>query len=186
MSRRQMGQSADQTATITQRPTPTYSRILCGLPSRSESIKLGAAASAGARNIKPSAIAVERASSVIRRCRRKMGPIYFLMEYIVAEKFRIEKDTLGELAVPADAWYGVQTARAVANFPISGRGPDTDFIIAHARVKYAAAVANRDAGWLDSRLAAAVIEAAEKIVAGECHDQFVVDRFQAGAGTSHN
>src|SRR5690349_7540584 len=121
MSRRQMGQSADQTVTITQRPWPKYSRILCGLPSRSESARLGAPASATVTNIRPSARADKRASSVICRCRRKMGPIYFLMEYIVAEKFRIEKDTLGELAVPADAWYGVQTARAVANFPISGR-----------------------------------------------------------------
>ncbi len=102
------------------------------------------------------------------------------------KKYRIEKDTLGEFAVPADAWYGVQTARAVANFPISGRRPDSDFIIAHARIKRAAALANRQAGWLDAQLASAIADAAEKIIAGEYHDQFVVDRFQAGAGTSHN
>ncbi len=102
------------------------------------------------------------------------------------KKFRIEKDTLGELAVPADAWYGIQTARAVANFPISGRPPDRDFIIAHVRVKRAAAVANRDGGWLEARLASAIVDAADKVIAGEHHDQFVVDRFQAGAGTSHN
>lgn len=102
------------------------------------------------------------------------------------KKFRIEKDTLGELAVPADAWYGIQTARAVANFPISGRPPDRDFIIAHVRVKRAAAVANRDGGWLEARLASAIVDAADKVIAGEYHDQFVVDRFQAGAGTSHN
>src|SRR4030067_111684 len=65
------------------------------------------------------------------------------------KKFRTEKDTLGDYPVPADAWYGIQTARAVDNFPISGRGPDRDFIIAHARIKRAAAVANREAGWLD-------------------------------------
>lgn len=102
------------------------------------------------------------------------------------KKFRIEKDTLGEFRVPADAWYGIQTARAVANFPISGRPPDRDFITAHARIKQAAALANREAGWLDAELASAIVEAAAKIVAGEHHEQFVVDRFQAGAGTSHN
>ena len=101
-------------------------------------------------------------------------------------KFRIEKDTLGEFRVPADAWYGVQTARAVANFPISGRAPDRDFIVAHARVKRAAAVANQAAGWLERRLADAIIAAADEIIGGAHHEQFVVDRFQAGAGTSHN
>jgi aspartate ammonia-lyase len=99
---------------------------------------------------------------------------------------RTEKDSLGEYPVPADAWYGIQTARAVDNFPISGRGPDRDFIIAHARIKHAAAVANREAGWLEPQLAEAIIRAADAIIAGEHHDQFVVDRFQAGAGTSHN
>jgi fumarate hydratase class II/aspartate ammonia-lyase len=99
---------------------------------------------------------------------------------------RIEKDTLGEFPVPADAWYGVQTARAVVNFPISGRRPDRDFIVAHARVKRAAAVANRSAGWLEPRLADAIVAAADEIIGGAHHEQFVVDRFQAGAGTSHN
>ena len=104
----------------------------------------------------------------------------------MAEKFRIEKDSLGDYPVPADAWYGVQTARAVANFPISGRRPDRDFIIAHARIKRAAASANEAAGWLEPRLARAIVDAADRISNGEYHDQFVVDRFQAGAGTSHN
>jgi len=57
----------------------------------------------------------------------------------MSKKFRTEKDTLGEYPVPADAWYGIQTARAVENFPISGRRPDADFIVAHARIKRAAA-----------------------------------------------
>ncbi len=100
--------------------------------------------------------------------------------------FRIEKDSLGEYRVSTDAWYGIQTARAVANFPISGRGPDTDFIVAHVRIKRAAAVANEAAGWLDAKLARAIIEAADNIIGGRYHEQFVVDRFQAGAGTSHN
>jgi fumarate hydratase class II/aspartate ammonia-lyase len=102
------------------------------------------------------------------------------------DSFRIEKDSLGELRVPDGAWYGIQTQRAVDNFPISGRGPDRDFILAHVRIKRAAAAANRKAGWLDDRLCAAIIAAADRILAGEFHDQFVVDRFQAGAGTSHN
>lgn len=104
----------------------------------------------------------------------------------MGKKFRTEKDSLGEYPVPEAAWYGIQTARAVDNFPISGRGPDTDFIIAHARIKRAAAVANRAAGWLEEKLVDAIAAAADHIVAGQYHEQFVVDRFQAGAGTSHN
>jgi fumarate hydratase class II/aspartate ammonia-lyase len=104
----------------------------------------------------------------------------------VDDVFRTEKDSLGEFKVPADAWYGIQTARAVDNFPISGRLPDTDFIVAHVRIKRAAAAANRDAGWLEPRLADAIIGACDRIIGGELHAQFVVDRFQAGAGTSHN
>lgn len=99
---------------------------------------------------------------------------------------RIEKDSLGEFSVPAQAWYGIQTARAVANFPISGRKPDSDFVVAHARIKRAAASANRAAGWLDAKLHDAIVTAADAIIDGEFHQEFVVDRFQAGAGTSHN
>ena len=62
---------------------------------------------------------------------------------------RSEKDSLGEFPVPKDAWYGIQTARAVKNFPISGRRPDRDFIIAHVRIKRAAASAHLAAGWLE-------------------------------------
>ncbi|MCC6206750.1 MAG: aspartate ammonia-lyase [Gammaproteobacteria bacterium] len=100
--------------------------------------------------------------------------------------YRIEKDSLGEIRVPDEAWYGIQTQRAVDNFPISGRRPDRDFVFAHVRIKRAAAVANRQAGWLEERIAAAIIDAADRILAGELLDQFVVDRFPAGAGTSHN
>lgn len=99
---------------------------------------------------------------------------------------RIEKDSLGEFAVPADAWYGIQTARAADNFPISGRRPDRDFIIAHARIKRAAAIANQAAGWLDKKFCNAICDAADAIIAGDYHAEFIVDRFQAGAGTSHN
>ncbi|MBI1195726.1 MAG: aspartate ammonia-lyase [Gammaproteobacteria bacterium] len=99
---------------------------------------------------------------------------------------RIEKDSLGTREVPESAWYGIQTARAVDNFPISGRAPDGDFVRAHVRIKRAAAVANNKAGWLDDQKAGAIIAACDRILAGEFLDQFVVDRFQAGAGTSHN
>lgn len=104
----------------------------------------------------------------------------------MAKKFRIEKDSLGELEVPDSAWYGIQTARAIENFPISGRGPDRDFIIAHVRIKHAAATANQKADWLEANLADAIRQAADNIFGGQYIDQFVVDRFQAGAGTSHN
>ena len=104
----------------------------------------------------------------------------------MSKKFRTEKDSLGEYPVPFDAWYGIQTARAVENFPISDRRPDRDFIIAHVRIKRAAAVVNESAGALEPRLANAIIDAADKLIAGGHLDEFVVDRFQAGAGTSHN
>src|SRR5256885_1762249 len=104
----------------------------------------------------------------------------------MASKPRMEKDSLGTYAVPADAWYGIQTARAVDNFPISGRLPDTDFVLAHVRIKRAAASVNQRAGWLEAKLANAIIHACDEILAGRHLDQFVVDRFQAGAGTSHN
>ena len=104
----------------------------------------------------------------------------------MSQKFRTEKDTLGEYPVPHDAWYGIQTARAVENFPISGRRPDSDFIIAHVRIKRAAAAVNESAGALEPRVAKAIVEAADAIIAGQYHGEFVVDRFQAGAGTSHN
>ena len=104
----------------------------------------------------------------------------------MSQKFRTEKDTLGEHPVPVDAWYGIQTARAVKNFPISGRRPDPDFIIAHVRIKRAAAAVNQSASALEPRLAQAIVAAADAIIAGQHHEEFVVDRFQAGAGTSHN
>ncbi|MHB1053260.1 MAG: aspartate ammonia-lyase [Thiobacillus sp.] len=101
-------------------------------------------------------------------------------------ELRTEKDSLGEVQVPQDAWYGAQTARAIVNFPISGRGPDKDFVLAHVRIKLAAANANCQPGWLSEQKRDAIAAACDKILAGEYIDQFVVDRFQAGAGTSHN
>ncbi len=100
--------------------------------------------------------------------------------------YRTEKDSLGECKVPEAVWYGIQTARAVDNFPISGRGPDVDFVRAHVQIKLAAAKANCQPGWLDEQRRDAIVAACERILNGEFIDQFVVDRFQAGAGTSHN
>ncbi len=100
--------------------------------------------------------------------------------------FRTERDSLGEYQVPQDAWYGIQTARAVDNFPISGRRPDPDFIRAHVLIKLAAARANCQPGWLPAEKRDAIVAACERILQEEHLDQFVVDRFQAGAGTSHN
>ena len=99
---------------------------------------------------------------------------------------RIERDWLGEKEVPADSLYGVQTARALENFPISGERPIPEFIVATAMVKKAAAVANMRTGRLTDALGMAIRDAADEIVQGKWHDQFVVDVFQAGAGTSHN
>jgi aspartate ammonia-lyase len=99
---------------------------------------------------------------------------------------RRERDPLGEFDVPVDAYYGVQTARARANFPISGFTAPDALVRATVLVKRAAAEANRDLQRLDGRIADAIIAAADEILAGGLRDQFIVDVYQAGAGTSHN
>ncbi len=104
----------------------------------------------------------------------------------MTESFRIEKDSLGEMQVPANALYGAQTQRAVLNFPVSGMKPYPAFVWAQGVIKRAAAEVNRDLGLLEARLADAIIQAADEVLAGKHADQFVVDPFQAGAGTSHN
>jgi len=101
-------------------------------------------------------------------------------------KTRIERDSLGEREVPEDAYYGIQTLRATENFPVSGIYARPEFITAYAMVKKAAAQANMDVGWLEPYIAEAIISACDEILAGKLHDQFVVDDFQAGAGTSFN
>ncbi|HLQ66177.1 MAG TPA: aspartate ammonia-lyase [Candidatus Limnocylindrales bacterium] len=97
---------------------------------------------------------------------------------------RTEKDSLGSLEVPAAAYYGVQTARAVANFPISGERLHPEMVRAVAHIKIAAAKANAELGALEAKKADAIVRAAEEIVAGKHDAQFVVDAYQAGAGTS--
>jgi fumarate hydratase, class II len=107
-------------------------------------------------------------------------------EQVMNQNFRIERDSLGELRVPENALYGAQTQRAVENFPISGLRPWRAFIWSMAIIKRAAAEVNRDLGLLDKEKASAIIQAAEEVMNGRWNDQFVVDPFQAGAGTSHN
>jgi len=102
------------------------------------------------------------------------------------QETRLEKDSLGEISVPANVLYGAQTQRAVENFPISGLRPWRAFIWSMATIKQAAAEVNQDLGMLDSELAAAITKAAGEVVEGKWEDQFVIDPFQAGAGTSHN
>jgi fumarate hydratase class II len=99
---------------------------------------------------------------------------------------RIERDSLGDVHVPADALYGAQTQRATQNFQISGLKPRQAFIWSMATIKRAAAEVNRDLGLLEAERAAAIIQAAQEVIDGKWNDQFVVDPIQAGAGTSHN
>ena len=99
---------------------------------------------------------------------------------------RVEHDPLGEHTVPADAYYGIQTVRASENFPISGIHAPADLVTATVLIKRAAARANVELGRLEARVGEAIIESADEIVNGALRDQFIVDIYQAGAGTSHN
>ena len=104
----------------------------------------------------------------------------------MSEPTRLEKDPLGPLAVPAGALYGVQTARAVQNFPISELKPLPMFVTAVVWIKKAAALTHKQTGRLEARLADAIVRAADEVLAGQHREHFVVDPYQAGAGTSHN
>jgi fumarate hydratase class II len=103
-----------------------------------------------------------------------------------AGRTRVERDTMGELEVPASALYGAQTARAVRNFPISGLRAHPAFVDATVRIKLAAGRANAKLGLLPRAKARAIEAAAREVLGGAHRDQFVVDVYQAGAGTSHN
>ncbi|HET9905645.1 MAG TPA: aspartate ammonia-lyase [Anaerolineales bacterium] len=116
---------------------------------------------------------------------------------MTSNEFRIEKDSLGEMPVPAAALYGAQTQRAVENFPITGLRPWRAFVWSIAAVKRAAALVNYELGLFNDRevdgkqftarqMAESVAQAAEEVMEGKWDDQFVVEPFQAGAGTSHN
>ncbi len=100
--------------------------------------------------------------------------------------FRTEKDPLGDKQVPADALYGIQTLRAVENYPISGLAPLPAFVDAVVMIKKAAALTHKETGRLEARLADAIIAAADEVLGGKHREHFVVDPYQAGAGTSHH
>jgi aspartate ammonia-lyase len=104
----------------------------------------------------------------------------------MSDAFRTEKDPLGPLDVPAGALYGVQTMRALQNFPISGLKPLWPFVQAQVWIKKAAALTHRETGRLDARMADAIVQAADEVLARKHDEHFVVDPYQAGAGTSHN
>ncbi len=99
-------------------------------------------------------------------------------------KTRMEKDSLGERPVPAEAYYGIQTQRALENYPISGLRAHERLIRAMGYIKKAAALANRELKLLDNRRAAAIIRAADEVIDGKLDDHFPVDIYQAGAGVS--
>src|SRR3989338_9410375 len=99
---------------------------------------------------------------------------------------RIEKDSLGEKQVPKEAYYGIQTLRGFENFPISGLKEPEVLIQAYVFIKKAAAQVNMALGVLDSKIGKAIMQAADEVLSGKFHDQFIIDVFQAGAGTSFN
>ncbi|WP_017791979.1 class II fumarate hydratase [Leucobacter salsicius] len=101
-------------------------------------------------------------------------------------EYRIEHDTMGEVRVPKNALYAAQTQRAVENFPISGSGLEPAQIVALARIKRAAAIANAELNILDQDIADAIVAGADEIIAGNHHDMFPVDTYQTGSGTSSN
>src|SRR6476620_10686932 len=104
----------------------------------------------------------------------------------MGEGFRIESDSMGEMRVPTDAYYGAQTARAIENFPISDLRFPREFIRALGLIKKHSAITNAELGLLDGKIAHAIQQAAEEVIAGKLEHQFVVDIFQTGSGTSTN
>ena len=104
----------------------------------------------------------------------------------INNKFRIEKDSMGELQVPVDALYGAQTQRAVNNFPISGLRMPREFIRALGLIKESAAEVNHSLGYMDENTTQAIVEAAKKVQSGEYDEHFPIDVFQTGSGTSSN
>lgn len=105
---------------------------------------------------------------------------------VKAMKYRVERDVLGRVKVPAGAYYGSETARALENFKVSGMPLQKEFILTYVMLKRCAAIANMNAGKLDQRRCRAIVKACDEILKGKLADQFVVDTFQAGGGTSTN
>jgi aspartate ammonia-lyase len=105
---------------------------------------------------------------------------------LIQDNYRIEKDSMGERQIPESAYYGIQTLRAIENFPISGLKPLATYVDACLLIKKAAAIANGRLGCIPQEISEAIVTAADEILAGSLRDQFVVDVYQAGAGTSHH
>src|SRR5690625_1160687 len=105
---------------------------------------------------------------------------------MIDENYRVEEDLIGKMKVPVSAYYEVQTMRARDNFNITGYTVDSELIISLAYVKKAAALANMEVGSLDDTIGQAIVKAADEIISGKLHDQFIVDPIQGGAGTSTN
>src|SRR3984893_12212524 len=99
-------------------------------------------------------------------------------------RIRMETDSIGAREVPASAYYGIQTLRAIENYPISGYRAHPQLVRAIGMIKKAAASANRELKLLDPKRAGAIVKAADEVIAGKLYDQFVVDVYQAGAGVS--
>src|ERR1700726_1993106 len=99
---------------------------------------------------------------------------------------RTERDSMGEMQVPIDAYYGASTQRAVLNFPISDLRFPRQFIRALGQIKQAAAQTNEELGLLEPRIAEAIVRAAQEVIDGKLDDHFVLDIFQTGSGTSTN
>src|SRR5437763_5622114 len=105
---------------------------------------------------------------------------------VTVEEYRLDRDSMGEVKVPTSAYYGAETQRAVQNFPISGLRLPKEFIRALTLIKLSAARANMQLGLLEPKKGEAIASAAKEIMEGSYHDQFVVDVFQTGSGTSSN
>jgi aspartate ammonia-lyase len=100
--------------------------------------------------------------------------------------FRIERDSMGDRTIPSNAYYGIQTLRATENFPISGLKPLPTYVDACVIIKKATAIVNGELGCIPQDISQAIVQAADEVLAGKLRDQFVVDVYQAGAGTSHH
>jgi len=101
-------------------------------------------------------------------------------------QYRIESDSIGEREIPADAYYGVQSLRGAENFPITGQRLRPEFIVSLAEIKKACAICNHLSGELSKEITEAICQAADEIIAGKLHDQFICDPIQGGAGTTAN
>ncbi|NJO75257.1 MAG: aspartate ammonia-lyase, partial [Leptolyngbyaceae cyanobacterium RM1_406_9] len=98
---------------------------------------------------------------------------------------RTEQDSMGKRQIPSEAYYGIQTLRATENFPVSGLKPLPTYIDACILIKKATAIANGELGCITLEISQAIVQAADEVLQGRLRDQFVVDVYQAGAGTSH-